>query len=67
MDYAVQHVPTKNRNNTVLLSKARGTDVGVIVSSDMKMSEQCGIATRKENQISGLIRRNIGYHIGIDD
>ena len=48
-------------NNTVLLSTERETDVGVIVSSDMKVSEQCGIAARKGNQILGLIRRNIAY------
>ena len=27
----------------------------------MEMSEQCGIAGRNGNQISGLIRRNIAY------
>ena len=48
-------------NNTVLLSTEREKDVGVVVSSDMKVSEQCGIAARKGNQILGLIRRNIAY------
>ena len=48
-------------NKTVLLSKEREKDVGVIVSSDMKVSEKCGIAAKKENQILGLIRRNIAY------
>ena len=48
-------------NNTVLLSTEREKDVGVIVSSDMKVSEQCGIAARKGNQILGLMRRNIAY------
>ena len=48
-------------NNTVLLSTEREKDVGGIVSSDMKVSEQCGIAARKENQILGLVRRNIEY------
>ena len=48
-------------NNTVLLSTEMETDVGVIVSSDMKVSEQCGIAARKGNQILGLIRRNMTY------
>ena len=46
-------------NNTVLLSTETEKDVGVIVSSDMKVSEQCGIAARKGNQILGLTRRNI--------
>ena len=48
-------------NNTVLLSTEMEKDVGVVVSSDMKVSEQCGIAARKGNQILGLIRRNIAY------
>ena len=30
-------------------------------SADMKVSEQCGIAVSKGNQILGLIRRNITY------
>ena len=36
-------------------------DLGVTVSADMKVSEQCGIAASKGNQIIGLIRRNITY------
>ena len=47
-------------NNTVLLSTERKTDVGVIESSCMKVSEH-GIAAMKGNQILGLIRRNIAY------
>ena len=34
---------------------------GVIISTDMKVSEQCGIAASNGNQILGLIRRNITY------
>ena len=30
-------------------------------SADMKVSEQCGIAASKGNQILGLIRRTITY------
>ena len=41
-------------NNTVLLSTEREKDVGVVVSSDMKVSEQCGIAARKGNPVIGL-------------
>ena len=48
-------------NNTVLMSMEREKDVGVVVSSDMEVSEQSGIAARKGNQILGLIRRNIAY------
>ena len=36
-------------------------DLGVTTSADMKVSEQCGIAASKGNQILGLIRRNIPY------
>ena len=35
--------------------------LGVTVSADMKVSEQCGIAASKINQILGLIRRTIMY------
>ena len=36
-------------------------DLGLTISADMKVSEQCGIAAAKANQILGLIRRNIVY------
>ena len=36
-------------------------NLGVTISADMKVSEQCGIAASKGNQILGLIRRNITY------
>ena len=35
--------------------------LGVTFSADMKMSEQCGTAASKGNQIIGLIRRTIMY------
>ena len=35
--------------------------LGITISGDMKVSEQCGIAASKGNQILGLIRRNITY------
>ena len=35
--------------------------MGLTISADMKVSEQCGIAAAKGNQILGLIRRNIVY------
>ena len=34
----------------------------VTFSADMKVSEQCGIAASKRNQIVGLIRRTITYN-----
>ena len=36
-------------------------DLGVTFNADMKVSEQCGIAASKGNQIQGLIRRTIMY------
>ena len=36
-------------------------DLGVIISADLKVSEQCGIAASKGNQTLGLIRRTIMY------
>ena len=36
-------------------------DLGVTFSADVKISEQCGIAASKRNQILGLIRRTIMY------
>ena len=35
--------------------------LGVTFSADMKVSEQCGIAASKENQILRLIRRTLTY------
>ena len=35
--------------------------LGVTISADIKLSEQCGIAVSKDNQIIGLIRRNKTY------
>ena len=43
--------------NTTLKEK----DLRLTISADMKVSEQCGIAAAKANQILGLIRRNIVY------
>ena len=39
----------------------RKKDVGITISADMKVSEQCGIAASKGNQNIGLIRKNIIY------
>ena len=36
-------------------------DLGVTISANMKVLEQCGIAASKGNQILGLFRRNITY------
>ena len=34
-------------------------ELGVIISADIKASEQCAMAASKGNQMLGLIRRNI--------
>ena len=46
--------------DTVLGTTVKEKDL-VVTSADMKVSEQCGIAASKGNQILGLIRRNITY------
>ena len=46
---------------TVLNTTVKEKDLGLTISADMKVSEQCGIAAAKANQILGLIRRNIVY------
>ena len=45
-----------------ILSKTmKEKDLGVSMNADMKVSEQCRIATSKGNQVLGMIRRNIKY------
>ena len=44
--------------DTVLGTTIKEKDLGVTISADMKVSEQCCIAASKGNQIIGLIRRN---------
>ena len=46
---------------TVLNTTVKKKDLGLTISVDMKVSEQCGIAAAKTNKILGLIRRNIVY------
>ena len=45
--------------DTVLNTTLKEKDLGLTISADMKVSEQCGIAAAKGNQILGFIRRNI--------
>ena len=47
--------------NTVLGTTIKEKDLGVTISADVKVSKQWGIAASKDNQILGLIRRNITY------
>ena len=48
-------------SGTILNTTLKEKDLGLTISADMKVSEQCGIAAAKGNQILGLIRRNIVY------
>ena len=45
----------------VLSTTTTEKDLGVIITADMKVSEQCAMAASKGNQMLGLIRRNITY------
>ena len=47
--------------DAVLGRTSQEKDLRVTFSADMKVSEQCGIAASKGNQILGLIRRTIMY------
>ena len=47
--------------DTVLSTTIIEKDLGVTISTDLKVSEQCGTAASKGNQILELIRRNITY------
>ena len=44
---------------TALNTTLKEKDLGLTINADMKVSEQCGIAAAKGNQILGLIRRKI--------
>ena len=46
---------------TVLSTTLKENDLRLTISADMKVSEQCGIAAAKGNQMFGLIRRNKVY------
>ena len=48
-------------SDTVLNTTEKENDLGLTISADMKVSEQCAIAAAKGDQILGLIRRNTGY------
>ena len=46
---------------TVLKSTLKVKYLGLTISADTKVPEQCGIAAAKGNQMLGLIRQNIVY------
>ena len=47
--------------DAVLGRTTQEKDLGITFSADMKVSEQCGIAGSKGNQMLGLIKRTIMY------
>ena len=47
--------------DAVLGRTTQEKELGVTFNAGMKVSEQCGIAASKGNQILGLIRRTITY------
>ena len=47
--------------DTGLGTTLKEKDLGGTISDNIKVSEQCGIAASKCNQIISLIRRNITY------
>ena len=46
---------------TVINTTVKEKDLGLTISADIKISEQCAVAAAKGNQILGVIRRNIVY------
>ena len=50
-----------NMGYTVLGTTVKENYLGITISADMKVSEQCDIAASKCNQILGLITRSITY------
>ena len=52
-----------NMGDTVLDNTVKEKGSGITISADMSVSEQCGIAASKGNQIIGLFRRNITYKV----
>ena len=47
--------------DAVLSTTVKGNDLGITISADMEVSEQCGFVASEGNQILGLIRRNTTY------
>ncbi len=46
---------------TILCKTVKDNDLGVTITANMKVSEQCRIAACQGNQIIEMIRRNITY------
>ena len=52
-DYTIQ--------NAVLNTTATEKDIDVVIQADLKVSEQCGIAARKGNQLLGMMSSSDNY------
>ena len=50
-----------NMGDTVVGTTVKEKDLGVTISADMNVSEQCGITASRGNQILGLIRKTAHY------
>ena len=50
-----------NDNTVKLLKTSKEKELVVTINADWQVSEQCGIATRKGNQLLGMIKRNTTY------
>ena len=48
-----------NMRDTVLGTTVKEKDLGITISADMQVSEQCGNAVSNGSQILGLIKRNM--------
>ena len=56
------HLDVINKMGDIVLgTTVKEKDLGITIIADMKVSEQCGIASSKDNQILGLIMINITY------
>ena len=58
---ASTHEGMKTHNIQWVVGTVKEKDLGLTPSADRKVSELCGIAASKGNQILGLFRRNIVY------
>ena len=54
-----------NMNNQKLETVTEEKDLGVIISQDLKASQQCTQAYNKARRILGMINRNIVYRQGL--
>jgi len=55
------YVPSYEMNGKVLDKVLIKKDLVIMISSDMKSSQQCVAACNKANRVLGMIRRTIGY------